>query len=237
MAQRAAAKAAALKRQGEAEGAAEDDVEGAAEGGGEGAGAASTPSPSTLSATRHSFSTVQLPGNLFENEGLVGCAQWACTHSLAVLINRPLNADDRALGRPHRLAETAFPPLGPPRLPPAAAAAEAEAGGGGSGGRRAAAVDSGSAQQRYNAQLKATLRRLKAEEAAVFKAGQRQGEGGAERARALLSVELRRELGQLEKRRRRFENAYEVGGESRLTGFSTEESCSARPLAHLLTWH
>ena len=40
----------------------------------------------------HSFSTVQMPGNLLETESLKGCASWAAKQGLNVLINRPLNA-------------------------------------------------------------------------------------------------------------------------------------------------
>ena len=41
---------------------------------------------------KHSFTTVELPGNLLETEGLMGCAKWAHENGLNVLINRPLNA-------------------------------------------------------------------------------------------------------------------------------------------------
>ncbi len=41
---------------------------------------------------RHSFTTVEMPGNLLETEGLAGCAKWAHEKGLNVLINRPLNA-------------------------------------------------------------------------------------------------------------------------------------------------
>ncbi len=41
---------------------------------------------------RHSFSTVQMPGNLLETVGLETCAVWAKRNGLKVLINRPLNA-------------------------------------------------------------------------------------------------------------------------------------------------
>ena len=40
----------------------------------------------------HSFSTVQFPANILEQEGLKGCGQWAHDHGLRVLVNRPLNA-------------------------------------------------------------------------------------------------------------------------------------------------
>ena len=40
---------------------------------------------------RHRFTTVQLPVNLLETEGLA-CAQWAKRHGLRVIANRPLNA-------------------------------------------------------------------------------------------------------------------------------------------------
>lgn len=44
----------------------------------------------------HHFSTIQLPANLLEQEGLHRAVQWAARTSLTVLINRPLNAfDDR----------------------------------------------------------------------------------------------------------------------------------------------
>lgn len=41
---------------------------------------------------KHSFTTVEMPGNLLETEGLKGCAKWAYENGLNVLINRPLNA-------------------------------------------------------------------------------------------------------------------------------------------------
>lgn len=41
---------------------------------------------------KHSFTTVEMPGNLLETEGLTGCAKWAHENGLNVLINRPLNA-------------------------------------------------------------------------------------------------------------------------------------------------
>jgi aryl-alcohol dehydrogenase-like predicted oxidoreductase len=55
------------------------------------------------SSKPHSFSTIQLPGNLLEQEGLNHAAKWAAEHGLAVLINRPLNAfNDRGS---YRLAD------------------------------------------------------------------------------------------------------------------------------------
>jgi len=45
---------------------------------------------------KHHFSTIQLPGNLLEQEGLDHAVEWAAKEGLTVLINRPLNAfDDR----------------------------------------------------------------------------------------------------------------------------------------------
>ena len=38
----------------------------------------------------HSFSTIELPVNLLELRGLVGCARWAHGHGLRVLASRPL---------------------------------------------------------------------------------------------------------------------------------------------------
>lgn len=43
-------------------------------------------------APKHHFSTIQLPGNLLEQEGLDHAVDWAAKHGLMVLINRPLNA-------------------------------------------------------------------------------------------------------------------------------------------------
>lgn len=43
-------------------------------------------------APKHHFSTIQLPGNLLEQEGLDHAADWAAQNGLMVLINRPLNA-------------------------------------------------------------------------------------------------------------------------------------------------
>lgn len=45
-------------------------------------------------SSKHSFTTVEMPGNLLETEGLTGCAKWAYENGLNVLINRPLNAID-----------------------------------------------------------------------------------------------------------------------------------------------
>ena len=56
---------------------------------------------------RHHFSTVELPVNLLETEGLA-CARWAKAHGIRVLANRPLNA--RKNGRMYRLAEYEMPP-------------------------------------------------------------------------------------------------------------------------------
>lgn len=56
---------------------------------------------------RHHFTTVQLPINLLEQEGLK-CAAWAKAHALRVLANRPLNAQYG--GRMYRLADYAPPP-------------------------------------------------------------------------------------------------------------------------------
>lgn len=50
----------------------------------------------------HHFTTIQLPINLLEQEGL-HCAAWAKAHGLQVLANRPLNAFDE--GTMYRLAE------------------------------------------------------------------------------------------------------------------------------------
>lgn len=52
--------------------------------------------------TKHSFSTIQLPINLLEQEGLK-CASWAKKQGLRVLSNRPLNAQKNQLM--YRLAE------------------------------------------------------------------------------------------------------------------------------------
>lgn len=47
-------------------------------------------------AEQHHFSTIQLPINLLETEGLK-CAAWAKKNGLRVLVNRPLNAQANAL--------------------------------------------------------------------------------------------------------------------------------------------
>ena len=54
----------------------------------------------------HSFSTVELPINMLEREGLAGCAAWASGNGIRVLASRPL---------------TAFHPMGTFRLAEAAA--------------------------------------------------------------------------------------------------------------------
>ena len=51
---------------------------------------------------KHSFTTIQLPINLLETEGLK-CASWAHENGLRVLVNRPLNAQDN--GQMFRLAD------------------------------------------------------------------------------------------------------------------------------------
>ncbi|MDF1882435.1 aldo/keto reductase [Sulfurimonas sp. SAG-AH-194-C21] len=51
---------------------------------------------------RHSFTTIQLPINMLETEGLK-CAAWAKNNGLRVLVNRPLNAQDGELM--YRLAD------------------------------------------------------------------------------------------------------------------------------------
>ncbi len=51
---------------------------------------------------QHSFTTIQLPINLLEQEGLV-CAAWAKKNGLRVLANRPLNAQKER--KMYRLAE------------------------------------------------------------------------------------------------------------------------------------
>lgn len=50
-------------------------------------------------SARHHFSTIQLPANLVEQEGLDHAVRWAQAQGLVVLINRPLNAfaDDRQI--------------------------------------------------------------------------------------------------------------------------------------------
>ena len=50
----------------------------------------------------HSFTTIQLPLNILEQEGLQ-CAEWAKSNGLRVLVNRPLNAQKD--GKMYRLAE------------------------------------------------------------------------------------------------------------------------------------
>jgi aryl-alcohol dehydrogenase-like predicted oxidoreductase len=55
---------------------------------------------------RHSFTTVQLPLNLLEREGLK-CAAWAKEKGLRVLANRPLNAQKG--GKMYRLADCPEP--------------------------------------------------------------------------------------------------------------------------------
>ncbi|MDF1876550.1 aldo/keto reductase [Sulfurimonas sp. SAG-AH-194-L11] len=51
---------------------------------------------------KHSFTTIQLPINMLETEGLK-CAMWAKKNGLRVLVNRPLNAQDGELM--YRLAD------------------------------------------------------------------------------------------------------------------------------------
>lgn len=58
-------------------------------------------------AMNHHFTTIQLPINLLEQEGLA-CAKWAKSQGLKVLVNRPLNAFDKT--GMHRLATYAKPP-------------------------------------------------------------------------------------------------------------------------------
>jgi len=50
----------------------------------------------TVGHERHSFTTIQLPINLLEREGLK-CASWAKKNGLRVLANRPLNAEANSL--------------------------------------------------------------------------------------------------------------------------------------------
>jgi len=50
----------------------------------------------------HSFTTIQLPINILEQEGLK-CASWAKSNGIRVLVNRPLNAQRE--GQMYRLAE------------------------------------------------------------------------------------------------------------------------------------
>ena len=59
-----------------------------------------------IGANKHSFSTIELPINLLEREGLK-CAKWAKTNGLRVLSNRPLNA--QLNGLMFRLAEYESP--------------------------------------------------------------------------------------------------------------------------------
>ena len=54
----------------------------------------------------HHFSTIELPINLVEQEG-IKCAKWAKSNGLAVLSNRPLNAFKENLS--YRLASYTFP--------------------------------------------------------------------------------------------------------------------------------
>ena len=56
----------------------------------------------TLGVSKHSFSTIELPINMLEREGLK-CAKWAKKNGLRVLSNRPLNAQMNGLM--FRLAE------------------------------------------------------------------------------------------------------------------------------------
>jgi aryl-alcohol dehydrogenase-like predicted oxidoreductase len=56
--------------------------------------------------SQHSFTTIQLPINLLEKEGLK-CAAWAKANGLRVLVNRPLNAFDSE--GMHRLASYEAP--------------------------------------------------------------------------------------------------------------------------------
>jgi aryl-alcohol dehydrogenase-like predicted oxidoreductase len=51
---------------------------------------------------KHSFTTIQLPINILEKEGLV-CATWAKKNGLRVLVNRPLNAQKEM--KMYRLAD------------------------------------------------------------------------------------------------------------------------------------
>ena len=59
-----------------------------------------------VGASKHSFSTIELPINMLEREGLK-CAKWAKKNGLRVLSNRPLNADLNGLM--FRLAEYEYP--------------------------------------------------------------------------------------------------------------------------------
>lgn len=58
--------------------------------------------------TKHHFTTLQLPINLLETQGLA-CAKWAGAHGLRVLANRPLNA--QLDGRMFRLADSPRPDM------------------------------------------------------------------------------------------------------------------------------
>lgn len=55
-----------------------------------------------LGHEKHSFTTIELPINILETEGLA-CAEWAKEQGLRVLANRPLNAQYK--GKMYRLAE------------------------------------------------------------------------------------------------------------------------------------
>jgi hypothetical protein len=52
---------------------------------------------------KHHFTTMQLPANLVEQEGLTHAVEWAHTHNIHTLINRPLNAFSNTISL--RLAE------------------------------------------------------------------------------------------------------------------------------------
>jgi len=56
----------------------------------------------SVSNDTHSFTTIQLPINILELQGLK-CAQWAKENGLRVLVNRPLNAEFE--GKMYRLAD------------------------------------------------------------------------------------------------------------------------------------
>lgn len=58
---------------------------------------------------KHSFTTIQLPANLFETEAMSHAVPWAHSQGIEVLINRPINAftDKRSA----RLAD--YPDRGP----------------------------------------------------------------------------------------------------------------------------
>ena len=55
-----------------------------------------TKAAKTVGRSEHSFSTIELPINLLEQEGLK-CARWAKENGLRVLANRPLNAQQNNL--------------------------------------------------------------------------------------------------------------------------------------------